>query len=284
MNQPHDRFHHQPPPERHSMEPPSSRHSAASPSYSNKNDFPQLGKKSSPPPPPPPPTVAPVIALPGEDEATARARIEKKKKEKLEAEAAAREQAAKEEAARIAREQAAKEEAERLASVEEDLLSRFASGDMMGGDLKRWCEEQAVLPSVEKLVARILTEREKKNPDIECGWAMKETFGEALLSLVEDDTGKQMEVLWAIQKYCDGIGFPKIDDEYLVQGMFRSMYKYDLTLDDAFSEWKDDESEEHETGKVKAIIQTVEWFNWLEEDDDSEEEYEDDDEPIEYDE
>ena len=62
--------------------------------------------------------------------------------------------------------------------------------------------------------------------------------------------------------------------------MFRSMYKYDLAEGDAFSEWKEDESEEHETGKLKAVIQTVSWFEWLDEDDDDEDdgEYEDDEE------
>jgi len=54
--------------------------------------------------------------------------------------------------------------------------------------------------------------------------------------------------------------------------MFRAMYQHDIVDDDGFAEWKEDESEENELGKVKAIIQTVEWFNWLEEDDDSEEE------------
>jgi hypothetical protein len=55
------------------------------------------------------------------------------------------------------------------------------------------------------------------------------------------------------------------------------MYKYDLTADEAFFEWKEDESEEHAGGKLKAVIQTVDWFSWLEqeeEDEDDEEEYE----------
>jgi len=80
-----------------------------------------------------------------------------------------------------------------------------------------------------------------------------------------------MQILWAIQKYCDKLGFPKLDDEYVVQAMFRSMYKFDLALDDAFAEWKEDESDEHSDGKLKAVIQTVNWFTWLEEDDEEEE-------------
>jgi len=156
------------------------------------------------------------------------------------------------------------------------ILADFASGNKLGDDLKNWLEGQSIIPSVEKLVFHLLTETQKSSPDIECGWAEPDKYGTALLSLVEDDLLKQMEVLFAIQKYCDQIGFPKLDDEYVVQAMFRSMYKYDLADDETFALWKEDESPEHETGKLKAVIQTVDWFNWLEEDDedDDDEEYE----------
>merc|ERR1712224_1187823 len=147
------------------------------------------------------------------------------------------------------------------------LLAEFASGKKFGNELKSWLEEQGLLPSVEKLVLQILTENEKSSLDLECAWAEPDKYGTALLSLVEDDLLKQMEVLFAIQKYCDKIGMPKQNDEYVVQAMFRSMYKYDLADDETFSLWKEDESPEHETGKLKSVIQTVDWFNWLEEDD-----------------
>jgi len=127
---------------------------------------------------------------------------------------------------------------------------------------------------VEKLIFHLLSEKEQKNPDPECGWAEPEKYGAALVSLVEDDADAQMQVLWAIQKYCDTQGFPKINDEYLVQAMFRAMYKYDLTEPDAFELWKEDESDENSQGKMKAVIQTIDWFNWLEEDDDEDEEEE----------
>ena len=88
------------------------------------------------------------------------------------------------------------------------------------------------------------------------------------------DADGQMQVLWAIQKYCDTQGFPKINDEYLVQAMFRAMYKFDLAEPGAFDLWKEDESEANEKGKMKSVIQTMDWFTWLEEDDDDEEEEE----------
>ena len=120
---------------------------------------------------------------------------------------------------------------------------------------------------------KVLTEKEKLNPDVECGWAEPSKYGAALLALAEDDLLKQVDVLFGIQKYCDKLGMPKLNDEYVIQAMFRSMYKYDLAGDEAFAMWKEDESDEHSSGKLNAVIQTVDWFNWLEEDDD-----EDDDE------
>ena len=156
------------------------------------------------------------------------------------------------------------------------VLDEFVSGNKLGDELQTWLEGQ-VIPSVEKLVFHLLTETQKSSPDLECEWAEPAKYGTALLALVEDDLLKQMEVLFAIQKYCDTIGFPKYNDENVVQAMFRAMYKYDLADDETFAMWKEDESPEHETGKMKAIIQTVDWFNWLEEDDeddDDEEDYE----------
>jgi hypothetical protein len=162
----------------------------------------------------------------------------------------------------------------------EGSLQEFIRGDKQGGELKAWCESQgAALPPVKRLVFSLLSEKEKLNPDINCSWAEPSKFGAAFLSMVEDDLYGQMQILWGIQQYCDSLGFPKLNEEYVVQAMFRAMYKYDLASDDAFQAWKEDESTEHEKGKVTAIIQTVDWFNWLEEDEDEdgeedEEEYE----------
>jgi len=159
------------------------------------------------------------------------------------------------------------------------LLAEFVSGNKLGEDLKAWLEAQPVIPSVEKLVFHLLTETEKSHPDVNCAWAEPDKYGTVLVSLVEDDLLKQMEVLFAVQKYCDSIGMPKLDDEYVVQSMFRSMYKYDLADDETFAMWKEDESPKNETGKLKAVIQTMDWFNWLEEDDDDDEDdYEDEEE------
>jgi hypothetical protein len=151
------------------------------------------------------------------------------------------------------------------------LLDEFVSGGKMGEDLKSWCDGQ-IFPSVERLVFHLLNETEKVNPNPSCPWAEPGKYGTAIVSLVEDDLLKQVEVLFGIQKYCAKLGFPKLNDEYVIQAMFRSMYKYDLAESDAFSMWKEDESSEHEAGKMTSVIQTVDWFNWLEEDEEEDEE------------
>jgi eIF4-gamma/eIF5/eIF2-epsilon len=164
----------------------------------------------------------------------------------------------------------------------ESILTFFSSGDKLGDELKAWCLERK-LPLLEQLVFHMLKENEKLNPDPECGWAEPAKYGAALLALVEDNLDHQVQVLWAIQLYCESLGFPKLDGESVVQSMFRAMYKYDLAEADAFSLWKDDESDSHEKGKMTAIVQTMEWFNWLEADDEEEgEDEEEEEEEVEY--
>merc|ERR1712157_102786 len=93
-----------------------------------------------------------------------------------------------------------------------------------------------------------------------------------------NDMDNQLAVLFAIQKYCHSINFPKNGKENLIHTYFQQMIVDDIVSYDSFFEWKDDESKEHEIGKMKAIIQTMDWFNYLEEmmevPDEEEEEYE----------
>jgi eIF4-gamma/eIF5/eIF2-epsilon len=163
----------------------------------------------------------------------------------------------------------------------ESLLTEFSKGEKLGVELKAWCTEKKPMPPVEDMVLHMLKENERLNPDPDCGWADPSKYGAALLSLVEDDLYHQMQILWAIQMYCESLGFPKLNGESVAQSMFRAMYKYDLAEADAFIAWKEDESDTHEKGKMTAIVQTIEWFNWLEADDDDEGE-DQDDEDVEY--
>jgi len=223
------------------------------------------------------PSVEAPLALPGEDEEAAKARIEKKRREEEETKLA--EQKAAEEAAakKLAEKAATAEKAKEAAEVESDLLDEFISGGKSGAELKEWCATQgAILPSVEKLVYHLLISKQRGDPSPDCPWAEQANFGAALASLVSENLSAMMEILFAIQRFCNEIGFPKINNEGLIQAMFRNMYKFDLADEDAFVEWKDNESPEREEGKGKAIIQSMDWFNWLEEEDEeSDEDYED---------
>lgn len=241
---------------------------------------PALKKKE---PEPELPKVAVPMALPGESEEEAKARIEKKRREAEEQAAAEKKAAEEAAAAKAAAEKEAADAAAKAAEKETDLISDFTSEKNQGEALSAWFAEQgALLPSVEKLVYHLLVETQGKNPNPDCPWAESDNYGAGLLSLVSDNVHGMMEVLWGIQKFCDNEGFPKVGDEYLVQAMFRSMYKHDLVDDEAFAEWKEDESDEHSEGKMKAIIQTMDWFAWLEEDDESDDD--DDDEEGDYEE
>jgi len=115
------------------------------------------------------------------------------------------------------------------AEREGDLLNEFINGGKSGEELKVWCEEQgAILPSVEKLVYHLLVSTQKNDPNPECVWAESTNYGAALATLLEENLASMMEVLFAIQRFCNDIGFPKVGTEGLIQAMFRSVYKFDL--------------------------------------------------------
>jgi len=149
------------------------------------------------------------------------------------------------------------------------VIDEFCSGQRLGDELKSWLGDQ-VIPNVQSLLYTFLERTQKNNPDVKCAWANTEQYGGALVSLVEDDLLKQVDVLFAIQKYCHSLGMPKLDGEYVIQAMFRNMYQFDLASDEAFEMWKEDEADENSDGKVTAVVQTVDWFNWLEQDEDEE--------------
>lgn len=221
------------------------------------------------------PAVEAPLALPGEDEEAARARFEKKRREEKEKEAAEQKKAEEAAAKKRAEEAVANEKAKKALEAEDDLLETFVNSGKYGVELKEWCQAQkGILPSVEKLVFHLLINSQKDDPNPACPWAESNNYGAALASLVEDDANAMIEVLFAIQRFCNSIGFPKIENEGLIQAMFRNMYKFDLADEEAFSDWKDDESPGREEGKGKTLIQTMDWFNWLEEDDEEDDESE----------
>lgn len=231
--------------------------------------------------------VSSVIALPGETQEEAEARVAKSKADE-EAKVAAAAAAVKEAADKKAAAEVA--EAERLQKVAEkkdEICAEFSSGKKLGKELAKWCKEQGkILPTPEVLLYEMLKETQKKNPDTKCEWAKPEKWGTALVALCNfpgaDETNVQMQYCWAVQKYCNGIGFPKLGDEAIVVSILKGLYRYDIALMDAQLEYQEDESEAHEEGKGKVLTQGMAWFRWLQEA--KEEEDEDDDDTEEEDE
>jgi hypothetical protein len=150
------------------------------------------------------------------------ARIEKKKREEEE-KRLAEQKCGEEAAAKKATEEAeAATKAKKAAEGEGDLLSEFVNGGKSGEG------QGAILPSVEKLVYHLLISTQKDDPNPECAWAESTNYGAALVTLREENLAGMMEVLFAIQGFCNDIGFPKVGTEGLIQAMFRSVYKFDL--------------------------------------------------------
>jgi len=160
------------------------------------------------------PAVSAPLTLPGEDEEAARVRIENKRREEDEKALAAKRSEEEASLRHKEEEEAEVEKRAKAAEVETDLLDSFSSGKRLGSDLAQWCTDQgAILPSVEKIVFHLLTSMTSKefaSPDAECLWAEDKQYGNALVSLVDDNLLLQMQVLFSVQRYCHDQGFPNL--------------------------------------------------------------------------
>jgi hypothetical protein len=220
--------------------------------------------------------VSGVIALPGETQEQAEARVAKAKQDKEDKAAAEKAAADKVAAEKEVAAQKAAAASAALANVEDDIIAEFASGSKLGKDLAKWVKEQKAkvgkLPSLYKMVLAMLKKQQGASPDIDCKIFSPERYGAAMLAMAgEDRVEEQMQYMFAVQAYCNGIGFPKVGGKSYCAAAFTALYKYDLVETEAQLEYKEDEAEEHEAGKQTVMIQCINWFNFLEEDSDEEE-------------
>ena len=151
------------------------------------------------------------------------------------------------------------------------LLKQFSSGKILGNALAKWCKNmKPVLPSVEELVGTLLEAHRKDNLTGDCPWAEANQFGKAIHVMTRDNEKRQVEILWAIQKFCFNLGFPTIASpsgnkgDFLIDNMFKSMYEYCLVSPKAFFMWSNDNTS-RTIGKTAAVVQSMEWFQWLSE-------------------
>ncbi|GMH83938.1 hypothetical protein TL16_g09762 [Triparma laevis f. inornata] len=219
--------------------------------------------------------VSNILALPGESQEEAEARVAagKEKKAKKEAEEkAAAEKLAVEKAKKEAEEKAAKDAiAEKQAGAEKALLEEFASGKIQGEELRAWCEKHGdLLPSAFKLMYAMLTEKRRAPEDeVKCVWGADEAYGEALTFLTEEDNvANQVQLCYAVQYHCNDLGFPKLNGDSVFVSLLKGLYKFDFAEAEAQMLYKDDDDEKFSEGKTKGYFQSSQWFAWLEESDD----------------
>lgn len=149
---------------------------------------------------------------------------------------------------------------------EEKLLKTFCT--TCGKELVSFIDENSSkLPDLETLFFTLLQFYEKED----ISWAKEEKHGLGIKHLLEGkDMKMQLQLLWAVQKYCNSINFPKNkvvkdNEQWYIHTLFRVLLENDFVTLDSYSEWKDDETTSKDVGKTKAIIQTMDWFNWLDE-------------------
>lgn len=152
---------------------------------------------------------------------------------------------------------------------EESFARQFSNGERIGSGLVKWCREFELLrlASVEELVFELLMRNIYTKDSLSndcCNWANAAQYGQALHYLTRDDVMKQVEILRAIQRFCVLHSFPKADDDFfLVDLMFKAMYEHCLVSPEAYFVWLEDKTVEHSKGKTSAIVQTLDWFQWL---------------------
>ena len=92
---------------------------------------------------------------------------------------------------------------------------------------------------------------------------------------------KMAEVLYACQVHYDGLGFPKEEEtgKSLFQKLLIALYNAGVVEEEGFGEWRDADEDDHIPGKSKGLVQSTDFFAWLDEpDEESEEEDEDEEE------
>ena len=203
--------------------------------------------------------------------AKAAARAEEEKKKQQEKEAA--------QAAKDAKMQAEKEALNTAKKLAEDIVAK----GIKGSALVKHIEGMETKPQPASLVSVLLSKitDPTASPAAACKWCEKAEYGEALATLNEGSTLKQLFCLYEVQKYFDSIKFPKIEikgeKKNLIEVVFQVMYTNEIIDNDGFGAWSEDDNEEI-PGKLNAVVQTTNFISMLDavDEEEDEEEYEDD--------
>jgi hypothetical protein len=117
--------------------------------------------------------------------------------------------------------------------------------------------------------------------DVECLWATEDQFGPFLEHLLSEKGGDvHMPVIAETARVLNELGFPKDASKkfsHLSEAIFCALYNNDILPEEAFIFWSEDNDTDHE-GKMKLMIQTTKWLNWLKTPDEDESSEDEDDE------
>lgn len=205
--------------------------------------------------------------------AKAAARAEEEKKRQQEKEAAL--------AAKEAKMQAEKDAREKASKLSQDIIATGIKGD----DLVKHIEGLEIKPEPASMVSILLAQITDPtvNAANACRWCTKSEYGQALATLNKGNAMKQLFCLYEVQKYCDGLKFPKIEVKgeklNLIEVMFQVMYTNEVVDNDGFGLWSDDDNDEI-PGKLNAVVQTTNFISMLNEVDEDEENEEVEDDEV----
>jgi hypothetical protein len=95
-------------------------------------------------------------------------------------------------------------------------------------------------------------------PADDFSWLEDNEYGLGLKYLVKDNTDKQHAIINVLVTHLDKLKFPKVNNTYLIVILFNKLISKEIVEIDILLEWKD--TQDDCTGKMKAIVQTSEWF------------------------
>jgi hypothetical protein len=166
-----------------------------------------------------------------------------------------------------------KKDAETLELAETTLVNSLISSSKRGEALQQRIKSLDKKPPARKFIMAILTFSPQNGA---CEWADPDNFGKAL-GVICRSTASQVEGIRAVVEFCSQRKFPPSSEtnEPLVLELFKNLYDKEIFEEDAYMAWKND-SEDQSPGKAKALLQTADFFQWLEtcgdeEEDDDEE-------------
>jgi hypothetical protein len=148
----------------------------------------------------------------------------------------------------------------------------FITG-LKGAALVTHIEGMEIKPSGAALTAVVLSNLEDP---LSLKWCTKTEFGLAVKTMLGGDLKLQMETLHALQFHAHNLKFPKIMVKEkkcsLIEMLFKHMYSHDIVDTEGFQMWAEDDDESK--GKIDAIVQTTNFFQFLIEEEEGEGDYE----------